>query len=145
MVSTTAFGTPAVSRSGGGDFEYGFFAEQAGGFSIGTLILPKTEQWVASAHERTESLLIANPLGKMPDVHVLPPSLVVSVTPSAQLFVPSLKLPRSPTVMQSRLEVHSRVHSELPVAIAPLVNVDPSLVDRNVALVGWPFPRAPGW
>jgi hypothetical protein len=146
IFSIAALGAPAVTGSEVGEFDGWFIVAQVGGFSKGTLIRPETEQWSASAHERTELRPTANPLGMMVDAQVFPPSLVVSITPSAQSVVPSLKLPWSPSATQSRLDVHFSVHSELPVVIAVLVNVDPlSSVDRNVALVGWPSPRAPGW
>jgi hypothetical protein len=146
MVSSAALGAPAFTGSEVGEFEEWFIVAQAGGFSKGTLIRPETEQWSASAHERTESLPTANPLGMMVDVQVFPPSLVVSITPSAQSEVPLLRLPWSPSATQSRLDVHSSVHSEFPAAIALLVKVDPSsCVEMNVALVSLPSSKPPGW
>jgi hypothetical protein len=74
MAATAALGTPDATGIEVGAFEGWFIVAHAGGFSKGTLIWPETEQWRSSAHERTERGLTVNPLGKVADVHVFPPS-----------------------------------------------------------------------
>jgi hypothetical protein len=116
-----------------------------GGLWTGIGMAPVTKQCCASAHaSEVLSALIPKPVGKDPDLHVRPWSVVTADTPTGSLAFADASV--EPTTVQSVLDVHARSTIESPARIGSSRKVEPpSSVTRSVTPMGgaWPVATSP--